>query len=171
MELTQKQIDNFWSKVDRSDECWLWKGYVDKHGYGKKHVRPYGTQLSHRISYAIANGPISKIIMHKCDQPLCCRPDHLKEGTYKENTQDMLSKGRNRNQNTGKLVCTHGHELTGGNVYIMGKSNHRRCRACQSKIAYKNHVANKLFKASNYLFDNHNHLNQSKSYNYSMEEL
>ncbi len=32
--------------------------------------------------------------MHTCDNPRCCNPAHLKAGTNKENTQDMIAKGR-----------------------------------------------------------------------------
>jgi predicted XRE-type DNA-binding protein len=32
--------------------------------------------------------------MHICDNPKCINPDHLKAGTFKENSQDMSRKGR-----------------------------------------------------------------------------
>ena len=35
-------------------------------------------------------------VMHKCDNPDCCNPEHLIIGTPKENTQDMIAKGRRR---------------------------------------------------------------------------
>jgi hypothetical protein len=34
--------------------------------------------------------------MHACDNPSCCRPSHLSEGTPKENEADMTRKGRRR---------------------------------------------------------------------------
>lgn len=33
-------------------------------------------------------------VLHRCDVPLCVRPDHLFLGTLKDNTQDMLTKNR-----------------------------------------------------------------------------
>jgi hypothetical protein len=36
------------------------------------------------------------VVAHRCDVPRCVNPDHLFIGTYKDNTQDMLSKGRGR---------------------------------------------------------------------------
>jgi len=37
MELTEKNIKNFWKKVDikSEDECWEWNGHKDKNGYHK----------------------------------------------------------------------------------------------------------------------------------------
>lgn len=34
------------------------------------------------------------VIMHKCDNPACCNPDHLVAGSQKDNLDDMRSKGR-----------------------------------------------------------------------------
>jgi hypothetical protein len=44
----------------------------------------------------MANGPIPDglFVLHRCDNPPCVRPDHLRLGTAKDNTQDMLRKGR-----------------------------------------------------------------------------
>jgi ribosome-binding protein aMBF1 (putative translation factor) len=32
--------------------------------------------------------------LHRCDNTLCVRPDHLFVGTDRDNTQDMIKKGR-----------------------------------------------------------------------------
>lgn len=34
------------------------------------------------------------MILHKCDNRICVNPDHLFEGTAKDNTKDMLNKNR-----------------------------------------------------------------------------
>jgi hypothetical protein len=33
-------------------------------------------------------------VLHKCDEPACCRPDHLFLGTIADNNWDMTAKGR-----------------------------------------------------------------------------
>ncbi len=43
---------------------------------------------------AEANGGGRKIVLHSCDVPGCCNPNHLSVGLPKDNTRDMISKGR-----------------------------------------------------------------------------
>lgn len=95
--------ERFWSKVDKRgpDECWLWKSTTNGWGYGVIRVggtRSGGTMLAHRLSLAMAWGPLEppedKIVMHSCDTPLCVNPQHLNYGTDAENWADMRAKGR-----------------------------------------------------------------------------
>lgn len=75
--------------------CIEWIGSKTKLGYGRFWLN--GTmRFAHRVSYEMNIGgiPKNKIIMHLCDKPSCVNPDHLVAGTHKDNTQDMLSKGR-----------------------------------------------------------------------------
>lgn len=52
---------------------------------------------AHRISWIVHKGeiPKGKWVLHKCDNPLCIRHDHLFTGTPKDNTKDMIDKRRN----------------------------------------------------------------------------
>ena len=51
---------------------------------------------AHRVSWIIHNGkiPADMCILHTCDNPPCVNPKHLWLGTLKENSQDMVRKGR-----------------------------------------------------------------------------
>lgn len=56
----------------------------------------YKTVRAHRYIYEQQVGPISKglLVCHKCDNRLCVNIHHLFLGSHKDNTKDMLSKGR-----------------------------------------------------------------------------
>lgn len=51
---------------------------------------------AHRIAYQLIVGPIEegKLILHACDNRLCCNPAHLRQGTNQENIQDMMQRRR-----------------------------------------------------------------------------
>lgn len=88
----------FWSKVSvptvRSD-CWPWESTVNSQGYGRFHLDRKWI-AAHRLSYEIVNGPIGDgmVVRHSCHNRLCCNPNHLLQGTSKDNAQDALSAGR-----------------------------------------------------------------------------
>ena len=97
--------ERFWSKVDpRSpDECWPWLMKSKLAGYGfLARGNRQGKILAHRAAWESANGPIPKgegahgtVVMHTCDNRLCCNPAHLRLGTQADNVRDMREKGRN----------------------------------------------------------------------------
>lgn len=90
--------ERFWAKIVRAKEgCWDWRGAKHPHGYGllfrKRGERP---AAAHRLSYEIHFGPIppNMRVCHRCDNPPCNNPEHLFLGTAKDNTRDMIEKGR-----------------------------------------------------------------------------
>jgi hypothetical protein len=87
------------NRVVEDDDCWIWTGARFTNGYGEINIagRP---QPVHRMMYEAKIGPIPKgrIVMHSCDRPLCVNPLHLSAGTYRDNSLDMMSKGRGRKQ-------------------------------------------------------------------------
>lgn len=77
--------------------CWIWLGYCLKNGYGKSFLKIDNRvhRLAHRVSWILYKNSIPKdMILHKCDNRICVNPDHLFEGTAKDNTKDMLNKNR-----------------------------------------------------------------------------
>lgn len=91
----------FWRHIIYADpnECWLWQGSISPKGYGRAHLQ--GREIpAHRLSWEIHHGliPDNLWVLHKCDNPPCCNPRHLFLGTAKDNTQDMIAKGRRKGE-------------------------------------------------------------------------
>lgn len=109
--------------IDHVTDCWEFQGGKNNIGYGMirddKKMR-----TTHRVSYEEHIGPIpiGLVVMHSCDNPICCNPNHLSVGTHQQNTDDMIRKNR--------------HNPWGGASYGMtGKKQPRTtCIHCNRQI-------------------------------------
>lgn len=90
--------ERFWSHVNRvAGGCWPWQA-CNLRGYGRFTVRALGRGFyAHRFAWELTHGPIPDglHVLHRCDNPPCCNPDHLFLGTHLDNIADMIAKGRN----------------------------------------------------------------------------
>ncbi len=102
--------DRFWSKVNKTNDCWIWMAAKDAKGYGRFSVggqaKPDGSRrnsmvAAHRFSYELVHGPIhddgsfhGTCVLHRCDNPSCVNPEHLFLGSNADNVRDMDQKGR-----------------------------------------------------------------------------
>jgi hypothetical protein len=81
--------------------CWLWTASTGSHGYGQLMV--FGApRLAHRVSWELAFGAIPEgmYVCHRCDTRSCVNPAHLFLGSARDNSLDMMAKGRHT-PNTG----------------------------------------------------------------------
>jgi hypothetical protein len=105
-----KSVDaRFWAKVDKrgEDECWEWKAARSKANYGLFSSNEFATSQAHRVAWMLANEseiPPGMVMMHKCDNPPCCNPNHLRPGTSAENSTDKAAKDRGRSQRALNLT-------------------------------------------------------------------
>lgn len=80
----------FWSKVKKTPGCWWWNG-AKSGKYGRfKYVT--AQRVAYMLTYEDFDPQLE--VLHKCDKPLCVRPDHLFQGTIQDNMADMVRKGR-----------------------------------------------------------------------------
>lgn len=93
-----QRADQFWARVNRTgDGCWEWTGSTNKQRGGYGRVTYAGRSMrTHRLAYELAYGidPGEAMVLHRCDNPPCCRPEHLFLGTNDDNMRDMREKGR-----------------------------------------------------------------------------
>jgi hypothetical protein len=80
------------------DECHIFMGSRDPRGYGQVWLRsdPNVLLRTHRVAYEYAHGPIPNgaFVLHSCDRPPCCNPEHLRIGTIADNMRDALDRDR-----------------------------------------------------------------------------
>lgn len=124
--------DRFWSKVQKSDGCWLWTASRGTAGYG--YFVGLKSRQAHRVAWELTNGkpvPSGLMVCHTCDVRACVRPDHLFLGTAKDNAQDAVSKDRLYRNHPSH--CVNGHQFTPENTrqeQRNGRVCRRRCLAC-----------------------------------------
>jgi hypothetical protein len=108
----------FWKWVEKGPGCWLWTGAAS-HGYGR--IRSNGLTIRATVvAWEIGNGapfPKGMWCLHKCDNPMCVRPDHLYPGVPMQNTADMTARGRAKfGANKARGTKHHSAKLTPARV-------------------------------------------------------
>ncbi len=94
-------IKLFLHKIEKRGDCWIWTASTRNKGYGAFSWTDIESgrliqERAHRISYRLFTGqiPNNLFVLHTCDNPACCNPDHLFLGTKADNNRDMVEKGR-----------------------------------------------------------------------------
>ena len=95
MDITDSTLTRFWAKVNKTDDCWVWTARRNSKGYGAFRFNRT-IWIAHRFSWAIHNGsiPDGLCVLHKCDNPPCVNPSHLRLGSIADNSADMVSRNR-----------------------------------------------------------------------------
>ena len=111
--------------------CWLWVGASDKNGYGRVSIKSRAV-WAHRATYEHYIKPIppTMVLDHRCRQPSCVNPSHLRIVTRKQNAlENSESLAAKEAQQTH---CLHGHPFDVQNTYIVHRARgiKRVCRTC-----------------------------------------
>ena len=98
--------------VKTRDGCLEFTGSRTKEGYGRIKVKGRSI-LAHRMSWECRHGsvPEGRLILHKCDNPPCCNPNHLYLGEHQNNTDDRVKRGRSVNLKGSDHGLSHLHEF------------------------------------------------------------
>ena len=131
MTSSEKILNRFWNKVDKTGSCWVWTGARTSQGYGN--FLWYGKNVvAHRKSYEILVGNIPKDLDldHLCRNRSCVNPYHLEPVTRREN---LLRGDTIPAKHVNKTHCPKGHKYTKENTYTYAGNNSRYCKTCRKE--------------------------------------
>lgn len=124
---SEKDRLRFWTKVDRSGDCWPWLAARARSGHGwfRLHGRMHP---AHRVAYANEVGPIPDglEIHHRCGNPGCVNPEHLEPLTKADHSRlNPIVAAQ-----AAQTACKRGHAFTEDNTYVWRGMRH--CRTCHA---------------------------------------
>ena len=98
----RQRLDFYRDMSGGPDSCWTWQAFKLPKGYGQLGWKRK-LELAHRLAFAEANGFIapdgtlllepSVLVLHQCDNPPCCNPNHLRAGNKRDNALEAKERG------------------------------------------------------------------------------
>jgi len=123
----EEYVARFWSRVEKTDTCWLWNAALSSTGYGVFRVggSPGRLLYAHRFAYELVKGDIPEglFLDHLCRVTNCVNPGHLEAVTPQINVDRGLGRKREK--------CAKGHIFEGDNIYLRPDTGARQCLTCK----------------------------------------
>lgn len=113
---TQDEM-RFWSKVEKTDTCWLWRGTMSNGNAVVFFNRR--THYAVRVAWQLERGvppPPRVKLCRTCDNPLCVRPDHR---------QPLIKQPKTEKPKREKVIVFPDMPQDGGVYYILNTHNNR----------------------------------------------
>lgn len=123
-----KTINDIFTKCDEVGDCIVWRGSVEKHGFGECQLNGKKRYVHRHVYVALIEDllPNDKI-GHSCSNKLCVNPTHL----YKMSQLDFLMYSNSPIAlNYRKTKCKRGHPFTPENTSRSYRGT-RRCKTCK----------------------------------------
>ena len=117
-------VDRYRAHIQRgrAEDCWLWTGAISGKGHGRFQVadayllddgghprRRTFVVIAHRFGFGYEHGLDAlletPLVSHRCDNPLCQRPDHWRPSDHRSNAREYA---RRRDVVRGALADTRG---------------------------------------------------------------
>lgn len=129
--------DRFWNRIDQEGPipehrpelgpCWMWTGTTDSNGYGVIRMKgsKYKNHLVHRLMQFVIGKEVGKgiVVDHKCHNPSCVNPEHLRSVTQAQNIQNL--RGAYSRSKTGvRGVVQRASGRFAANACVNGKSTY-----------------------------------------------
>ena len=139
-DMTSLETARFWSKTNRSTECWEWTASRKPSGYGRFSIQG-NDYPAHRVAYHLTHGsvPLELDLDHLCRNRACVNPMHLEPVTRRVNLR--------RGNGTGRTSCPQGHPYVTGNIY-MERTGTKKCRTCVIARVRAYKIRRRLIQAS-----------------------
>jgi hypothetical protein len=140
----------FWSRIGDPDlnGCRHWLGRIHPCGYGVFSPKARQYVYTHVYSWRFFNGwkrPKNQIL-HNCDVRSCIEPSHLYEGTLKDNTRDMIARGRARWDGAGIRKLSRSQKFEIGVRLRRGESMRSIAIAFEVSVATVKHYRDRPMK-------------------------
>jgi len=134
--------EDFYALLEPNGDCLEWSRGTHRQGYGLTNCPKFKKMVTtHRMAYELEFGeiPDEMHVLHKCDNPPCCNPDHLFLGTHQDNMLDMKEKGRRiaAIRTSKKTQLTEEQVLEMRRLYATGNYKMK-----QLAVVYKTSLAN-----------------------------